>query len=137
MSFKLRPTKEELILRIENSLKLKDVADSYNVSQQSVIKWMKFYEIFESHNFKRNVGQGKPWKGKSLSEETKAKISSSKTGVSTGRRVEYERVTCPICGKEFERKRIQIDNIVQKNVLEATEKVKPTKNYMEKIDQRK
>ena len=66
MSFKLRPTKEELILRIENSLKLKDVADSYNVSQQSVI-----------------------------------------------------------------------DNIVQKNVLEATEKVKPTKNYMEKIDQRK
>jgi very-short-patch-repair endonuclease len=66
---------------------------------------MKFYGIFESHNFKRNVGQGKPWKGKSLSEETKAKISSSKIGVSTGRRVEYEHALCPICGKEFERKK--------------------------------
>lgn len=103
MSFSLKPTKEKLLEIITSSDKLKQVADYFQVSQQSVIKWMKSYDIFESHNFKRNIGQGKPWLGKSLSDETKNKISETKSGVVLGPRIRIEEHSCKCCGKSFKR----------------------------------
>jgi len=103
VSFKLRPTKNDLITSINSCNKLKEVAELYDVSQQSIIKWMKFHDIFETHNFKRNIGKNKPWQGKHLPVETKEKIRNSKTGVILGPRIILEILSCPICGKEFKR----------------------------------
>lgn len=62
---------------------------------------MKHFDIFETHNFKRNVGQGKPWLGKQLSTETKNKISETKRGKVLGPRIKTELSNCKNFGKEF------------------------------------
>jgi len=115
---------------IKQSVLLKDVAEYYKVSQQSIIKWMKKYNIYDEFNFKRNVGKGNLGKTIICSEELiirLRKMADNRKGQPGHKRIQRIKERCYICEHEFIKKESDEKKVCSKKcaiVLRSIENIK-------------